>query len=111
MNRMQGDNRHIDSPDNFSRKVGEKARNHIQPVDASVWEGIEKRLSVKKRPLVPWKWIAASVAAVAIGLIFLLTLPEKEPAEQMIGKYAWCENAQSEQSARRANRHTKASEG
>ena len=71
MNRMQGDNRHIDSPDNFSRKVGEKARNHIQPVDASVWEGIEKRLSVKKRPLVPWKWIAASVAAVAIGLIFI----------------------------------------
>mgnify|MGYP003754902023 CR=1 FL=1 len=96
---MQGDNRHIDSPDNFSRKVGEKARNHIQPVDASVWEGIEKRLSVKKRPLVPWKWIAASVAAVAIGLIFLLTLPEKEPAEQMIVESTrGVKNAQSEQS-------------
>ncbi len=80
---MQADNRYMDSPDNFSRKVGDKVRNHIQPVDASVWEGIEKRLSVKKRPLVPWRWIAASVAVVAIGLIFLLTPLDKEPAEQI----------------------------
>ena len=96
---MQADNRHIDSLDNFSRKVGEKVRNHTQPVDASVWEGVEKRLSVKKRPLVPWRWVAASVAAVAIGLIFLLTPFDKEPAEQIIVKSTrGVKNAQSEQS-------------
>ncbi len=97
---MQADNKHIDSLDNFSRKMGEKVRNHTQPVDASVWEGIEKRLSVKKSPLVPWRWVAASVAAVAIGLIFLLTLPDKEPMEQMIVENTHgVKNAQSEQSA------------
>ncbi len=96
---MQADNRHIDSLDNFSRKVSEKVRNHTQPVDASVWEGIEKRLLVKKRPLVPWRWVAASVAAVAIGLIFLLTLPDKEPAGQMIVESTrGVNNTQSEQS-------------
>ncbi len=96
---MQADNRHIDSLDNFSRKVGEKVRDHTQQVDASVWEGIEKRLSVRKSPLVPWRWVAASVAAVAIGLIFLLTPPDKEPAEQIIVESTrGVKNAQSEQS-------------
>lgn len=80
---MQSDNKYMDNPDNFSRKVGEKVRNHTQPVDASVWEGIEKRLLVKKRPLVPWGWVAASVAAVAIGLIFLLNPLHKESEEPM----------------------------
>lgn len=89
---MQSDNRYMDRLDNFSRKVGEKVRNHSQSVDTSVWEDIEKRLSVKKRSLVPWRWIAASVAAVAIGLLFLLTPFNKEPAEQMSA-----ENTQDEQ--------------
>ncbi len=92
---MQADNKYIDSLDNFSRKVGEKVRNHTQSVDASVWEGIEKRLSVKKRSLVPWRWIAASVAAVTIGLIFLLTPLDKKPAEQIK-----VQNVQDEQTAK-----------
>ncbi len=102
---MQADDRHIDSPDNFSRKVGNKVRNHTQPVDASVWEDIEKRLLVKKRPLVPWRWVAASIAAVAIGLIFLLTPPNKEPAEQMSA-----ENTQDEQIAKPEPRKDKSQE-
>ena len=52
-------------------------RDHTQQVAASVWENIELTLTVRKSPLVPWRWVAASVAAVAIGLIFLLTPPDK----------------------------------
>lgn len=77
---MQSDDKYIDKPDDFSRKVGEKLREHQMPVDSDVWDSLTDRLQPLKRPVFTyWAWAAAGVAAVALVLLFLFNPLVDEP--------------------------------
>lgn len=91
---MQFDDKYIDKPDDFSRKIGEKVRNHTLTVDSSIWETIEEKLTVKKRLLTPWIWIAAGVAAALIGVILLFNPLQGESEEKIVAQ-----DVQTEESA------------
>lgn len=72
---MRLDDTYIDKPDDFSRKVGEKLREHHMSVDPDVWDSLVDRLPPqKKRVRSHWIWAAAGIAAI-VSLILFLTLP------------------------------------
>lgn len=79
---MQSDNKHIDQTDDFSRKIGEKLRQHHLPVDSDVWDSLAAQLVPrKKRISVRWVWAAAGVAAALLAWVFLsvpFSLEERE---------------------------------
>lgn len=83
---MQSENKHMDIADDFSRKIGEKVKNHTLPVDASVWEGIDSRLPAQKRRLAPWMWIPSCIAVAIIGLLFLLSPFTKQSIDHFVAK-------------------------
>ena len=63
--------------DLFSEKVKSKLENHRLPVDAELWNDIEKGLALKKRRKVPaWLWIPLGSAAV-IALLFTFHSPSE----------------------------------
>lgn len=77
---MRSDDKYIDKPDDFSRKVGEKLREHRIPVDSDVWDSLTDRLPPRERRIPAyWPWAAAGVAAVALVLLFLLNPLVDEP--------------------------------
>lgn len=71
---MQSDGQYMDKADDFSRKVGEKLREHQMPVDPDVWDLLaEKFPSYKKSVSVSRLWVAtgAAVAVVVLAVLFL----------------------------------------
>lgn len=63
----------MDKRDDFSRKVGEKLREHQIPVAPDVWDALEKRLpKSEKRAPAYWPLAIAGVAAAFLALFFLL---------------------------------------
>jgi hypothetical protein len=40
---MRSDDKYIDKPDDFARKVGNKLREHRIPVDPEVWDSLTDR--------------------------------------------------------------------
>lgn len=63
----------MDKRDDFSRKVGEKLREHQIPVAPDVWDALEKRLPKgEKRTPAYWPLAIAGVAAAFLALFFLL---------------------------------------
>lgn len=69
---MLSDDNHMDTLDDFSRKVKEKMENHQMPPEPTVWKELLMRLPEERRkPVAYWLWIAG-VAAVLIGLFFLI---------------------------------------
>ena len=48
---MQSDDKYIDKPDDFSRKVGVKLREHQMPVDSGVWDSLTERFPSSKKPV------------------------------------------------------------
>ncbi|MDR2816663.1 MAG: outer membrane beta-barrel protein [Proteiniphilum sp.] len=77
---MGADDKYIDKPDDFSRKVGEKLREHRTPVDSDVWDSLKENFSPRERSVsVYWAWAAGGVAAVVAVLLFLLNPSADEP--------------------------------
>lgn len=77
---MGSDDKYIGKPDDFSRKVGEKLREHQMPVDPDVWDSLKDILPPRKKPVpVYWAWAAAGVAVVVVALLFLLNPFADEP--------------------------------
>ncbi len=63
----------MDKRDDFSRKVGEKLREHQIPVAPDVWDALEKRLpKSEKRAPTYWPLAIAGVAAAFLALFLLL---------------------------------------
>ncbi|NLJ00090.1 MAG: hypothetical protein GX371_02905, partial [Bacteroidales bacterium] len=63
----------MDKRDDFSRKVGEKLREHQMPVAPDVWDALEKRLPKgEKRTPAYWPLAIAGVAAAFLALFLLL---------------------------------------
>ncbi|WP_298647178.1 PorT family protein [uncultured Proteiniphilum sp.] len=74
------DNKYIDKPDDFSRKAGEKLREHRMPVDPEVWKSLKDKFPPRERRIPAyWSWVAAGVAAVALALLFFLNPLADEP--------------------------------
>ncbi|RNC66182.1 outer membrane beta-barrel protein [Proteiniphilum sp. X52] len=70
---MQSDDKYTDKPDDFSRRVGVKLREHQMPVDSGVWDSLTERLPTPKRAVFTyWPWAAAGIAGVAVVLLFLI---------------------------------------
>lgn len=70
---MRSEHTDNDILDDFSQMVRNKTENHFIPVESSVWNDIEVRLMPsKKQSIVAWPWIAAGVAAVLVGIFFML---------------------------------------
>lgn len=77
---MQSDDKYIDKPDDFSRKVGVKLREHQMPVDSGVWDSLTERFPSSKKPVfIYWSWAAAGIAAMALVLLFLFNPLVDEP--------------------------------
>ncbi len=77
---MQSDDKYTDNPDDFSREVGEKLREHQMPVGSDIWNSLAEKLQPRKgRVIVFWPWAAAGVAAVALVWFFLLNPWVDEP--------------------------------
>lgn len=75
---MQSDDKYIDKPDDFSKKVGEKLREHQMPVDSDVWNSLTDRLPSPKRPVFTyWSWVAAGVAAAVLVLVLFNPLVDE----------------------------------
>src|SRR5690554_482535 len=71
--RMELDENRMDKRDDFSRKVGEKLREHQMPVAPDVWDALEKRLpKSEKRAPAYWPLAIAGVAAAFLALFFFL---------------------------------------
>src|SRR5690554_6602831 len=71
--RMELDENRMDKRDDFSRKVGEKLREHQMPVAPDVWDALEKRLPKgEKRTPAYWPLAIAGVAAAFLALFLLL---------------------------------------
>src|SRR5690554_4615991 len=71
--RMELNENRMDKRDDFSRKVGEKLREHQIPVAPDVWNALEKRLPKgEKRTPAYWPLAIAGVAAAFLALFFLL---------------------------------------
>ena len=70
---MELDENRMDKRDDFSRKVGEKLREHQMPVAPDVWDALEKRLPKgEKRTPAYWPLAIAGVAAAFLALFLLL---------------------------------------
>ena len=70
---MHSDDRYIDKPDDFSRKIGEKLREHRMPVDSDIWDSLTGRFLPQRRGVPLYlRWMAAGVAAVALLLLLLV---------------------------------------
>src|SRR5690554_618181 len=71
--RMELNENRMDKRDDFSRKVGEKLREHQIPVAPDVWNALEKRLPKgEKRTPAYWPLAIAGVAAAFLALFLLL---------------------------------------
>jgi hypothetical protein len=69
---MRSDDQYIDKPDDFSRKVGEKLREHQMPVGPDVWDSLAEKLPPRKKTVSgSWSWVAAGVAVVVLAILFL----------------------------------------
>lgn len=69
---MRSDDQYIDKPDDFSRKVGEKLREHQMPVGPDVWDSLAEKLPPRKKTVSgSWSWRAAGVAVVVLAILFL----------------------------------------
>ncbi|MDR1883450.1 MAG: PorT family protein [Prevotella sp.] len=65
-----------EQPDEFSRLARHKLENYRTPVDADCWNEIELRMkSGQKRSVL---WIGGSVAAIAVIVILLLSIPKND---------------------------------
>lgn len=70
---MHSDDRYIDKPDDFSRKIGEKLREHRMPVDSDIWDSLTGRFLPQRRGVPLYlRWMVAGVAAVALLLLLLV---------------------------------------
>ena len=70
---MQSEDQYIDKPDDFSRKIGEKLREHRMPVDSEIWDSLSDRFLPQRRSMPMYlRWITAGVAAVALLLLLLV---------------------------------------
>lgn len=67
---------HNEQPDEFSRLIRQKLVDYRMPVDADCWNGIELQMKPKQRKSV-W-WIGGSVAAIAVIVILLLSIPKND---------------------------------
>lgn len=76
---MRSDDKYIDKPDDFARKVGNKLREHRIPVDPEVWDSLTDRLRPCRKPVFTyWSWGVAGVAVVLLSVLFLLNPFENE---------------------------------
>ena len=68
---MSDNIKHTDEKDVFSTLIKEKLENHQLPVDESIWNAIEQKMTPRRRIITPvWYWISgAAVAVVALLLI------------------------------------------
>lgn len=70
---MHSDDQYIDKPDDFSRRIGEKLREHRMPVDSDIWDSLTDRFLPQRRSVPLYlRWMAAGVAAVALLLLLLV---------------------------------------
>lgn len=70
---MHSDDQYIDKPDDFSRRIGEKLREHRMPVDSDIWDSLTDRFLPQRRGVPLYlRWMAAGVAAVALLLLLLV---------------------------------------
>ena len=70
---MHSDDQYIDKPDDFSRRIGEKLREHRMPVDSDIWDSLTGRFLPQRRGVPLYlRWMAAGVAAVALLLLLLV---------------------------------------
>lgn len=84
---MQSDDQYIDKPDDFSRKVGEKLREHQMPVGPDVWDSLTGKFPPQKKRMPPFlPWAAVGVAVVALVLFFLTDVfnPEQEKVRELV---------------------------
>lgn len=70
---MHSDDQYIDKPDDFSRRIGEKLREHRMSVDSDIWDSLTDRFLPQRRGVPLYlRWMAAGVAAVALLLLLLV---------------------------------------
>ena len=70
---MHSDDQYIDKPDDFSRRIGEKLREHRMPVDSEIWDSLSDRFLPQRRGVPLYlRWMAAGVVAVALLLLLLV---------------------------------------
>jgi len=81
---MRSDNRYKVRPDDFSREVGDKLREHRMPVTSDLWDSLADRLP-RQGKLVSayWLWAAAGVVAAVALLVFFLNPYTDEHSVQM----------------------------
>ena len=74
--------------DDFSRKIGEKMRNHTLTPESSVWEAIERQISARRRKRrMSYLWLSASAVAAAVALLFLLwPVVDRSSEETVVAK-------------------------
>ena len=67
---MSDNIKHTDEKDVFSTLIKEKLENHQLPVDESIWNAIEQKMTPRRRIITPvWYWISAAAAVVALVLL------------------------------------------
>ncbi|ULB34964.1 MULTISPECIES: outer membrane beta-barrel protein [Proteiniphilum] len=81
---MRSYNRYKVMPDDFSREVGDKLREHRIPVTPDLWKSLADRLPRQgKLVFAYWLWAAAGVVAVVALLVFFLNPYTDEHAVHM----------------------------
>lgn len=74
--KMPDKKNHNEQPDEFSRLIRQKLEDYRMPVEAGCWNEIELQMKPKQRKSV-W-WIGGSVAAIAVIVILLLSIPKND---------------------------------
>lgn len=74
--KMPDKKNHNEQPDEFSRLIRQKLEDYRMPVEADCWNEIELQMKPKQRKSV-W-WIGGSVAAIAVIVILLLSIPKND---------------------------------
>jgi opacity protein-like surface antigen len=74
--KMPDKKNHNEQPDEFSRLIRQKLEDYRVPVEAGCWNEIELQMKPKQRKSV-W-WIGGSVAAIAVIVILLLSIPKND---------------------------------
>ena len=82
------EDKYMEQPDDFSKRIRQKIEDHRMPVDSDCWNAIEAQIKpvVKspgksKKAVLRWMGSAAAVAAV-IALVFLI-MPDNKPLSDM----------------------------
>jgi opacity protein-like surface antigen len=74
--KMPDKKNHNEQPDEFSKLIRQKLEDYRMPVEAGCWNEIELQMKPKQRKSV-W-WIGGSVAAIAVIVILLLSIPKND---------------------------------